>query len=1086
MRKSFSFLFLLLSVCLAAKAQDRVVSGVVTDEDGVAIASATVVVTGTNTGASTDEAGNFSIVMPEGKKNLEISAVGMVSKQIIISNERRVTVVLSQVKDPMEVVIVTAYGKQTRRSVTGAVSSINAQEIEKRPLTSVTGALEGVASGVMVNNAYGQPGSAPEIRIRGFSSVNGNNAPLYVVDGVIMGADVINGDPIGSSIADLNPNDIESVSVLKDAAAAALFGNKASNGVVLITTKRASSGKPVFNAIINQGMYARGTKEYKTMSPDQYMETMWLGYRNNLLSTSSIYNTVERASAKATQSVIADNIRYNIYNKPSDQLFDQNGKLLSDASVLQGYLDDLDWFSPILQKGHRQDYAVNGGLRSEKGSVFFSTGYLDEKGFFKRSRFQRFTGRVNADITPVPWFKAGMMLNGTSQTNNNYEDDDAAFNNPINNARSIAPVFPVHLHDTTTGAYILDANGNKQYDDGSLYNRGQYVARHAIWENELNTYRTYIGSLQGQAFVNIKFLKDFSFNITGDLTTKNTELREYENPIIGDGSGNEGRVRRDLYRYRVYTFQQQLNWNRYFGKHSVDVLAGHENYNFFFSNLYGTKGTQTFSGLINLDNFTNIIDLGEYEDVVRTESYLARFRYNYDQKYFLEGSVRRDGSSRFNPDQRWGNFGGLSGAWVISNENFLKENRTISNLKLRAGYGVVGNDGSASYYAWQSLFVLNQNANVAAVYLSQIGARDLVWEKVGTWSAALEGQLFNRLNFSAEYFDKRSIDLIFPVNLPLSAGATTSLSAEATVLRNLGTLSNWGWEFAADYFLINQRDFRVNLGMNGTFLKNKIVTLPEQNREEGIIDGSKKLFEGHSIYDFWLYQYAGVDQMTGEALFVADDVVYNGGNPDNPGTAIPAANLVAINGKNYVNNFTYAKRNWSGSSIPKVFGGVTLKADWKNISFSGLFTYSIGGKMLDYAYQDLMSVSGPAHNLHTDLLNAWNGVPEGMTESSANRVDPTGVPAINYSKDAQSTALSNRFLKDATYGVVKNLSLGYRFPEAMLDRVSVRSCAINLTVENLATFTKLQGMNPQQSFNGVHYNYFMTPRIFSLGINLGL
>ncbi|HMR84675.1 MAG TPA: TonB-dependent receptor, partial [Niabella sp.] len=488
----------------------------------------------------------------------------------------------------------------------------------------------------------------------------------------------------------------------------------------------------------------------------------------------------------------------------------------------------------------------------------------------------------------------------------------------------------------------------------------------------------------------------------------------------------------------------------------------------------------------NLDNFTSILDLGEYESVVRTESYLGRVRYNFDQKYFIEGSLRRDGSSRFNPQHRWGNFGGISAAWTVSKEAFLSGNRIINDLKLRAGYGSVGNDGSAAYYAWQSLYVMNQNANLGALYLSQVGATNLIWEKVGTWGAAVEGRLFDKLNFSAEYFDKRSIDLIFPFNLPLSAGATTSLVAEATVLKNLGTLSNKGWELAADYDIISGKEFRLNFGANATFLKNKIIRLPEENRKDGIISGSKKLFEGHSIYDFWLYQFAGVDQMNGVSLYIADDVVYNGGDPDKPGTAIPASSLVTINGKNYVNNTTYAKRDWSGTSIPKVFGGITLKADWKSLTFSALFTYSLGGKMLDYTYQDLMAMSGPAHNLHVDLLRAWNGAPAGMTETSPNRIDPKGVPVVDYSKSDQSNAVSSRFLQDASYGVIKNISLGYRLPAAVLERVSLRSLSINLTAENLATFTKLQGMDPQQSFNGLHYSYFMTPRVFSLGINLGL
>lgn len=1063
-------------------AQTRTITGTVSDETGNPITNASVIVKGTSAGTTTNDAGYFSINVPTNRNTLVVSAVNMGELEVAIGNQNNIQIALNQSDIAMSEVLVVAYGKATRQSLTGSVSAITAKDIEKRAVTSVTGVLEGSAPGVMVNNTYGQPGSTPAIRVRGFTSVNGTNTPLYVVDGVIF----------EGSVADLNPNDVESVSILKDAASASLYGSRAANGVVLITTKNAKTPKPTFNVIVNQGLYNRGIKEYSRLNPDQWMEAMWLGYRNNLLSTNpTTYNTVEKANAKATQSLIIDNIKYNIYNKASNALFDANGKLVSDAKILDGYLDDLDWYKPIEQTGHRQDYTINGGARYDKSGLYFSTGYLDEKGFFKRSRYQRFTGRLNGDITPVKWLKTGFMMNGSHQILNNYSDDNTAFVNPIYNARFMAPVYPVHLHDTAAGAngkYVLDANGNVIYDDGSKYSRPQYVARHSIWENELNMDRSFRNTLQGQVFADIMFLRDFTFTTKADVNLRNTENQTYNNAIIGDGAGNKGRASRDLYRFKIYTFQQQLNWRKNFDLHALEILAGHENYSYYRSYLYGYKTTETFAGQTDMINFTNITSLYDYQDNYRTESYLSRVRYNYDQKYFLEGSFRRDGSSRFYKDNRWGNFWSLGGSWILTREKFLKNVPQINYLKLRGGYGQVGNDQSAGMYAWMSLYSMAQNSNIAALYKIQNEALPIVWETTTTSGAALEGTVFKRVNFVAEYFDKRSIDLLFDVNLPLSAGATSSTSAVAVITKNIGTMSNRGWEFSVDADVIRKNDLRLNIGANATFLRNKIVKLPEENKKNGIISGSKKYMEGHGRYDYWLYQFAGVDQMNGRALYIADTVVYDGGVAGGvPGkTVIPVQWITKIGDTYYTTNPTYALRNWSGSAIPNVFGGISFKLDWKNIFVSGLFTYSIGGKILDYNYQSLMSMSGSPGALHSDLLKAWNGAPEGMTETSPNRINPNGIPIIDYNQSQYTNALSSRFLHDGTYGVIKNIVMGYRLPTPLINQLGLSNCSISFTMENLATFTKLQGMDPQQSFDGTNYNYFMTPRVFSVGLNVGL
>lgn len=1057
------------------------ITGIVTGTSGEPLAGASVIVSGgvRASGTKTSEKGYYKVTIPAGSKTITFSMIGYKSQEVPLNGQAEQNVVLTATGSDLDEVVVIAYGKATRQSLTGSVASITAKDIEKRPISNGLSALEGVAPGIQVNNTYGQPGSTPSIRIRGFSSINGSNTPLYVVDGVIF----------GGSITDINPGDIASISVLKDAASSALYGNRASNGVIIITTKKAKSGAASMNVVMNQGIYNRGMKDYEELNPDEYMEAMWLGYRNYLMSSKpTVYTSTELANQEASSSLISDYLHYNIYDKAADQLFDANGKLVSDAHIRSGYLNDLNWYSPILQNGHRQDYTVSGGAHNEKSNLYFSTGYLDEKGFMKRSDFRRFTGRLSGDITPRTWVKAGFSINGSHKVTSNYSDGNTSYVNPIYFARNMAPIYPVHLHDSATGDYILDASGNKQYDDGEMYNRPQNLGRNSIWENELNSDKTYANTLEGQAFMDIKFLRNFTFTLNGDLNVRNTEEQTYDNASIGDGKGNDGRASRTIYRYKIYTFQQQLKYNKTFGLHGIDVLVGHENYNYYYSFLYGYKTTQTFAEVTDLINFTNITDLTDYQNTYRTESYLSRVRYNYSTKYYFDASFRRDGSSRFYSDNRWGNFWSVGGAWQLSNENFMQGVRNIfSDLKLRASYGEVGNDQSADYYAWMALYSNNQNANLAALYKNQNEAKNLQWETQGQLGVAVEGRLLNKINFSAEWFNKKSHKQIFDVNLPLSAGATSSSSAEAIITENIGDNYNRGWEFAANMDVLRTKDITWNIGANATIMKNRVTSLPAQDRENGIINGSKKIMIGHSIYDYWLYQYAGVDQMTGNALYIPDDVTYNGGNPDvTDKDAIPTSYVVEINGKYYTTNATYAKRDWSGSAIPTLYGAINTSFSWRNFTLSGIFTYSFGSKIIDYNYQSLMTMSGSVGALHKDILKSWNGVPDGMTETSANRIDPKGVPVIDYYRSQYTNATSTRFLQDGKYAVIKNITLNYNLDKSLVKKLDISNLAVYFSIENLATFTTRRGMDPQQSFDGTNYNYFMTPRVYSFGINIGL
>ena len=455
MEKRIKTLLACLFLCVGmAMAQTQVKGTVVSDEDGEPIIGATVKVVGTNQGTVTDTNGKFSIACPNGKSTLSISYVGM--EPIEVSARANMRIILKSDTKNLDAIVVVAYGTAKKRSLTGSISVVDNKEIEKRITTSVTGALEGAAPGIQVNNTYGEPGKAPTIRIRGFGTlVSGAADPLYVVDGV----------PFDGNIAEINPADIESMSILKDAASAALYGNRAANGVVLITTKNGRNAtKPTITLQMNQGIYNRGIPEYERLGADQWMEMTWKAKKYAMMTNAGMSES--EAAAYATANVVRESIGRNIYNGDSDKLFDANGKLI--ANRLAGY-DDLDWEDAIERNGHRQDYTLSAATAGDKYNVYASVGYLKEKGYVKVTDYERFSGRVNTTFTPNKWFKGGVNING-SRTERNYNDNANGnyYANPFYVARYMAPVYPLYMHNAD-GSYQYDADGNRIYDTTSSY-----------------------------------------------------------------------------------------------------------------------------------------------------------------------------------------------------------------------------------------------------------------------------------------------------------------------------------------------------------------------------------------------------------------------------------------------------------------------------------------------------------------------------------------------------------------------------------------------------------------------------------------
>ncbi|MBR6432588.1 MAG: SusC/RagA family TonB-linked outer membrane protein, partial [Muribaculaceae bacterium] len=659
------------------------------------------------------------------------------------------------------------------------------QQIETRPVTSVTSALEGTTTGLVVNSTYGQPGEDASIRIRGFASINGSNSPMYVIDGV----------PYGGNISDLNSADIESITVLKDATSAALYGSRAGNGVILINTKKGRNDKVRINASAMLGTYNRGIPEYDRMNDRQWMNAMMQSYTRDLYdagNTGTNTTSMNEAIAAANAGIINDYLKYNIYNQDATNLF--NGIYLRDnAQIKSDIAGDLDWFKAAIRSGFRQDYTMTGDGGNQKANYFFSVGYTKEDGYTKESGFERMTGRAKVNMEPVKWFRTGLSVAGSHQLTRFHTDSEGSYKNAFGYCRNLAPIYPIHLHDlnSATGAFVLDEQGNRVYDSGDnqsyngvdyAMNRPQYPGRHYMWETDLDMDKTYRNTLNSQAYATFVLPYGFDFTVKGDMNVRNTENRTYNNPTIGDGMGNHARTKRSMYRYKNWTLQELINWNYTFAdRHAFEALLGHEAYYYKYNYLYGYKANETLSGLVDMINFSDIQNLYDYENNDRKESYLARLRYVLDDKYAFEGSFRRDGSSRFHPDHRWGNFYSIGASWILSREDFIRQYDWINSLKFRAAYGEVGNDLSADYYSYMALYDITVNGGSGALVKSQLTNELLSWESVRNLSVGLEGRLFNRLNFSIEFFNKESHDLIFNLNQPLSAGATSTSSGVSQV-----------------------------------------------------------------------------------------------------------------------------------------------------------------------------------------------------------------------------------------------------------------------------------------------------------------
>ncbi|GAA3642938.1 SusC/RagA family TonB-linked outer membrane protein [Flavivirga jejuensis] len=1036
-------LFLAFAVQLTF-AQEKTISGIVSDDSGLPLPGATILIKGTATGITTDFDGKYSIKANLGA-TLVFSFIGYITYETKITNSNSIDVTLNEDVSTLEEVVIVAFGTTTKEAFTGSASVIKSESFETRPLTSPIAAIEGNATGVQFISASGQPGSSPSIVIRGVGTLSGSTDPLYIVDGV----------SFQGGLNTLNQDDIESLTVLKDAASTSLYGSRAANGVVIITTKKGKKENAIKVSASSQfGIITKAIDEYDAVGPGDYYELMWQAYKNSLGG--------DEAAAIEASSTIFNRLGRNPFNVANDQIVGIDGKLNPDAQIIA---QDLDWYDALERTGTRQNHSINVSGGGDKHSAFFSVSNLDEKGYVIESSYKRTTARLNTVFNATGWLSMGGGAYFTSETTTGSPSRGSSAANVFAFAKNMGSIYSPYLLDPNTGAYLYDETGAIRWDRGEsdatlgILSRPTDVGRNALEEAILNnelTKRNKYGFRYNTDFSIIEGLK-VSFLYGQDI--QDSVNQSYENALVGDGSPT-ARFQDARFKRTVENFNQLINYNTTFGKHNLDITLGHESFSRNFSENSAFKSTETIAGIYELDNFSEVLSADGSSTDYNLEGYLGRLNYDFDSRYYLSTSARRDGSSVFT-NSKWGTFYSIGGSWRISQENFMDNVSFVNNLKLRASYGGVGNDqlensdGSLNYYISQPLYAIYSNAGTPGLRWDTTGNSELQWETSESFDIALEYGLFNnRLTGAFEFYKKISSDLLYNVPIPGSEGQTVAPD-------NVGDLYNQGFEVGINALIIQSDNFSWNLGIQASTLKNEITYLPAP-----FIDGSKRWEAGRSRYDYYIYDYAGVDPSNGDALFYMYEEI-----DDEVGVAVLNANGTHAT----TNNFEEAGKGYvDATSIPDIIGAVSNAFKYKNLDLSFLFTYQIGGDILDYGYANMMHEGAYGESLHPDALNAWQ-----------NPGDITDVPRLENGESDLSPSLSSRWLTDASYIALKNTNISYSLDKDVSQKFGIDQLKLFLSGENLLLFTKRNGLNPQYNLSGTPSgNDYNPSRVISVGVNL--
>lgn len=1019
----------------AAYAQNMTVKGKVT-ANGLEMPGVTVSVKGTAGGTITSLDGDFTIKADAGSV-LVFSFIGYETVEVPVKGNGPINVELREkTTDLDEVVIAVPYGTAKKSTFTGSAGVVDKKIIANSQVASVSQALQGSVAGLQSFSASGQPGEDATILIRGVGSVNASTTPLYVVDGV----------PYDGALSSISNQDIASITVLKDAAAASLYGSRAANGVVMITTKQGSKkSAPSIEISAKYGFSDRAVKDYEQVSTEQYFMLEWEAIRNMRMNLKKNPDTPEAAAAYATQNLILNYIGINPYGTAYPQPIGTDGKLVEGARLLWND----SWEDALSQDAHYTDLSARVSGGSENSQYYFSLGYMDNQGAYIGSGFKRYTLRANITSDLTKWLQVGVNVGLTHSIQDFPKSDDSSLGNVVLAARSIPSFYPVYERDPETGAYVLDENGQRVYDYGK-YRHGSYAgynqAQSMLYDK--NEIKRDAASVRG--YLQVTPIEGLTYKMSLNIDYNSRFTHDYANPTYGKEPVT-GSVSKRNTRTTGMTFNNVVNWEHTFGEvHNVRLMAGQEYYEFNTSNFGGSRSNVITDGYFEPDVASTLTGFSGNSDQYKLLSYFGQAEYNYAQKYFASVSMRADGSSRFHPDNRWGAFWSFGGSWKIGREAFVEEaaGSWLSDLTLRASYGAQGND-NVGYYAYQALYGIGSFLGETALTTSRLDTPELSWETNLNANIGLDFSLWsNRLFGTVEWFQRTSKDLLFSRDLVPSSGFSS-------IDDNIGKVRNYGWEFTLGGTPILTRDWTWRLSVNATTYKNEIVSIPT----DVMWSGTKKWVKGGSLYDFWMYEWAGVDPETGDAQWYMTDT--------ETGERVKTTNYGSLTSQDKVK---------VGNALPKVSGGFQSDLTWRDLSLSMAFAYSIGNKIYNRDKASLMGVSGAnGSTMSKDLLNRWT--PENTQ---------TDVPRLEYDQTSYFTSASTRWLVDGSYLRLKTVTLNYNLPKKWIQPAMLKDVSIYVQGENLLTFSKQQGLDPEQALGGVTYWRYPAMKTLSFGINVKL
>ena len=1036
MKRKLTLMLALLFVWTGvAWSQGVTVKGVVTsEEDGLPIVGASVLVKGTTQGTITDVDGNFMISgVKADSKTLIVSFVGMKSKEVAIK-KGELKIVMKSDAEVLDEVMVVAYGTVKKSAFTGSATVVDQDKI-KSPAVSFDKSLAGQVSGVQVMSNSGQPGSGTSFRIRGSGSLKASNEPLYVIDGVATTSTEYSSiaeenESSSNILSSINPNDIESITVLKDAAAAALYGSRAANGVVVITTKSGKEGKARvnFNA---QFSWSKLGKAYDMMSSADMYKMIYQGYRAK-------GETMEEANASA-QGALTHN-PYNVENP-----LDENGNVVDGAKLVV----DTDWQKEVFRTAPSQDYNMNVSGKNDKTNYFFSIGYTKQGGITPASDFKRYSAKANINTKVNRWFNAGLNVTFSHSIQNTTVESSAGAS-PLYNALSFPNAVPVYIVDNE-GNPVLDDNGNKQYNFTNPVSRDfNPLAIPLMDVNRSKFYR-----LLASGYAEITFFKGFSFKTVFSPDYVSTDEHRYWNKEHGNGPTYNGRLDKYHHVDLMYTSTNTFNYTNVFKDvHSLNVMAGMEYWQSTYETLYA-GGRGLLGDMQELAGASGSFSPSSDTTKETLISYFGRAEYAYKDKYNFSASLRADGSSIFGADTKWGTFWSLGASWRINQEDFLKDIEWIDNLKLRLSYGTSGNKSGLARYASLGLWTTSADylygSNIGVGHDQLVNAL-LGWEKQGMFNVGVDFSFWNRFYGSVDFFNKTSDGLLYDVPLALQNGLSS-------ITMNAAKTSNTGFEIVLGANIL-RGPLVWNMDLNASFIKDKIKDLNGEN-DVRMTDYQKIWSVGGSQYEFYMPTWAGVDPDNGSPLWykVNDD-----------GTRTTTS---------VYSEATYERQ---GRSTPLAYGGFINTFSYKNFDLTIQLNYSLGGKIYDNIYAGMMHDGATtAQNMHVDALEAWTTPGQ-----------HTNVPKYAVNNATNSASLSSRFLYDATNVKLKTITLSYTLPKnlGVFSKV-ISGAKLWVSADNLCTWFADKGYKGYDDIDiyGVQgyktYPYlFPTPRTFSIGANL--